>query len=43
MSYSLVLPHKHVVLNRQDLAGKPGTTNDTKDAWFAGFNSDLVQ
>lgn len=29
-------------LDRQDLAGKTGTTNDTKDAWFAGFNSDLV-
>ncbi|WP_348645840.1 penicillin-binding protein 1A [Legionella maioricensis] len=30
------------VLNRQDLAGKTGTTNDQVDAWFAGFNSDLV-
>ncbi|MFX7106270.1 hypothetical protein ABTI05_19180, partial [Acinetobacter baumannii] len=29
-------------LNRSDLAGKTGTTNDQKDAWFAGFNSDLV-
>lgn len=29
-------------LGRQDLAGKTGTTNDTKDAWFAGFNSDIV-
>ncbi|NNM60420.1 MAG: penicillin-binding protein 1A [Legionellales bacterium] len=29
-------------MGRQDLAGKTGTTNDTKDAWFAGFNSDLV-
>ncbi|MFN7098099.1 MAG: penicillin-binding protein 1A, partial [Gammaproteobacteria bacterium] len=29
-------------LGRQDLAGKTGTTNDKKDAWFAGFNSDLV-
>lgn len=29
-------------VGRQDLAGKTGTTNDTKDAWFAGFNSDLV-
>lgn len=29
-------------LNREDLAGKTGTTNDQKDAWFAGYNSDLV-
>lgn len=29
-------------MGRQDLAGKTGTTNDTKDAWFAGYNSDLV-
>ncbi|WP_415072527.1 penicillin-binding protein 1A [Legionella sp.] len=30
------------ILNRQDIAGKTGTTNDQVDAWFAGFNSDLV-
>ena len=29
-------------LNRQDIAGKTGTTNDQVDAWFSGFNSDLV-
>ncbi|MFI4962469.1 MAG: penicillin-binding protein 1A [Legionellales bacterium] len=29
-------------LNRADIAGKTGTTNDQVDAWFAGFNSDLV-
>lgn len=30
------------VLNRQDIAGKTGTTNDQVDAWFAGFNTDIV-
>ncbi|EGY53669.1 penicillin-binding protein 1A [Neisseria shayeganii] len=29
-------------LGRSDLAGKTGTTNANKDAWFAGFNPDLV-
>jgi penicillin-binding protein 1A len=31
-----------LVLGRQDLAGKTGTTNDFKDAWFAGFQSEIV-
>ena len=31
-----------LALNRQDLAGKTGTTNDQKDAWFSGFNNNLV-
>jgi len=30
------------VLNRQDIAGKTGTTNNQLDAWFAGYNPDLV-
>lgn len=31
-----------LVLNRTDIAGKTGTTNEQVDAWFAGYNPDLV-
>ena len=30
------------VLERSDLAGKTGTTNGPRDAWFSGYNKDLV-
>ena len=29
-------------LKRDDLAGKTGTTNEQRDAWFAGFNPSVV-
>src|SRR5260370_28195609 len=31
-----------MVLGRQDLAGKSGTTNDYIDAWFSGYQPALV-
>ncbi|MDH3439161.1 MAG: transglycosylase domain-containing protein [Gammaproteobacteria bacterium] len=30
------------VLGRTDLSGKTGTSNDRRDAWFAGFNADIA-
>jgi penicillin-binding protein 1A len=33
---------KALSLKRTDLAGKTGTTNDSIDAWFAGYNPKLV-
>jgi len=31
-----------VALKRRDIAGKTGTTNEAKDAWFSGFHPELV-
>ena len=31
-----------LALNRSDIAGKTGTTNEQKDTWFAGFNHDIA-
>jgi penicillin-binding protein 1A len=31
-----------LVMKRTDIAGKTGTTNDFVDAWFSGYNSDIV-
>ncbi|MFK5915610.1 MAG: penicillin-binding protein 1A [Woeseiaceae bacterium] len=30
------------VIGRKDLAGKTGTTNEQRDAWFTGFNPDIA-
>ena len=30
------------ILNRNDIAGKTGTTNDAISTWFSGFHEDLV-
>jgi penicillin-binding protein 1A len=34
--------HRAMALGRTDLAGKTGTTNESKDTWFNGFTRDLV-
>jgi len=33
---------KAMVLGRDDLAGKTGTTNEQRDAWFSGYNDEVV-
>lgn len=33
---------KAMVLERKDLRGKTGTTNDQMDAWFSGYNEAVV-
>ncbi len=30
------------VLGREDISGKTGTTNEYRDAWFSGFNPEIV-
>ena len=33
---------KAMTLGRNDLAGKTGTTNEQRDAWFSGYNNEIV-
>jgi len=37
-----VAGRKSGFLNRDDIAGKTGTTNDSISTWFSGYHSDLV-
>lgn len=32
----------YATMGREDLAGKTGTTNNAVDAWFSGYNADVV-
>ncbi|MBA1262243.1 penicillin-binding protein 1A [Stutzerimonas sp. NM35] len=31
-----------LAMGRDDIAGKTGTTNESKDSWFSGYNADMV-
>ena len=37
-----VAGRKSAYLNRDDIGGKTGTTNDSVSTWFSGFHEDLV-
>jgi len=39
---SILRRTKSPLLKRGDVAGKTGTTNEAKDAWFSGYNGDYV-
>ncbi|NQD36290.1 penicillin-binding protein 1A [Permianibacter sp. IMCC34836] len=37
-----LVANKSPLLLRTDLAGKTGTTNESREAWFSGYNPDIV-